>query len=258
MACILATINHRVPFLHDRAALFIGCKILTFSVELTPGGVAEILFSAQGVPPGSRIIRLNYTANGPGLQPIELHGNDVSFRRGHDTIYLYGRSVSMPANDVPSLILQSPVKITVYVTFAEPSIDEQSKSALAQAFAALAAAEYMEMVIPATMAIEFTCKQLINALKSRLALNDKGIKDKDLLSQVIAPIATAVGVPPLAVCIIRKIRRLWGQRDNVAHEGRLWQPYGQQNASAHLAAAVFAFRYLQLLRRSAEDMGLLE
>jgi len=114
------------------------------------------------------------------------------------------------------------------------------------------------MVIPATVAVEFTCKRLITDLKTVLSLDLKGKKDKELLPCVVARhIASAVGVPELRTEILQKVARLWGQRDNVAHQGHLHQPYDRANALPQLAGAVFAFRYCQLLRRKAETTGLL-
>jgi hypothetical protein len=89
-------------------------------------------------------------------------------------------------------------------------------------------------------------------------LNTAGIKDKELLPDIVVRhIATGVCVPELRREILDKVARLWGQRDNVAHRGRLHEPYDGTNAAPQLAAALFAFRYCQLLRRKAEANGLL-
>jgi hypothetical protein len=251
----LATLSHPVSFLHDAAALFIGCKTKMFVVDIARCGVTKVVFHEHGIPEGSRIVRLNYTPSGVGVFPIELHGNDVPLRRGSSLVHLYGMPTDAPASVLSQATAQPPVKVNVYVTFAE--LGEISETALAAAFAALAAADYVEMVIPATTAIEFSCKRLISDLKAPLTLDDARIKDKDLLSRVLPQIAKAVQVPVLANYIVGKAARLWGQRDNVAHTGRLHQPYERANAVPQLAAAVFAFRYCKLLRRSAEVIGLL-
>lgn len=240
--------------MRDKASLFVGCKTKTFSVLVAPGGTTEINFQDHGVPQGSRILRLNYTPTGVGVHPIELHSNDVPLRRGRGNVFLYGKSPYLPVGG----LAEPSVKVTVYAVFAEAAADEYALAALASAFAALAVGEFVEMVIPATMAVEFTCKRLINDLKPALSLDILGIKDKKLLPDVVARhIAVAVGVPELIGEILQKVARLWGQRNNVAHRGHLHQPYDQTNGAPQLAAAVFAFRYCQLLRREAEAKGLL-
>ena len=253
-AAFLATISHPVPFIRDRASLFIGCKTKIFSVFVAPGGTTKIDFHEHGVPQGSRILRLNYTPTEAGVHPIELHSNDVPLRRGRGNVFLYGKSPYPPVGG----LAQPPVKVTVYAVFAEPAADEYVQAALASAFAALAVDEFVEMVIPASMAVEFTCKRLINDLLTALSLNTSGIKDKELLPDVVVRhIAVVVGVPELTSEILQKVARLWGQRDKVAHRGHLHQPYDRTNAAPQLAAAMFAFRYCQLLRREAEAKGLL-
>jgi hypothetical protein len=150
-----------------------------------------------------------------------------------------------------------PVRVGVYVTFSDATDAQHSERELSRAFAALAANELLDMVIPATIAIEFSCKRLISDLREKLALIDENVSDKDLLSDVIPFIARAVHVPNLREEILQKMRRLWGQRDKAAHTGHIHQPYTRESAGLQLAAAVFSFRYLALLRSKAEEQGLL-
>jgi hypothetical protein len=250
----LATICHSNPFIRDKASLFVGYKTKIFSVFVVPGGTTEINFHDHGVPQGSPILRLNYTSTDAAVHPVELHSNDVPLRRRRGNASVYGKSSNPPVGGVA----QPPVKVHVYVVFTGASADEYAQAGLASAFAALAVDELVEMVIPAIMAVEFSCKRLINDLRAALSLNTKGIKDKNLLQDIVARhIAAAVSVPELDSDILEKVARLWGQRDNVAHKGHLYQPYDHTNAEPQLAASVFAFRYCQLLRRKAEEIGLL-
>jgi len=249
----LTTISHQNPFVRDRASLFVGYKAKIFSVVVTPGGTVEIDFHRHGVPQAARILRLNYTSTDVRVHPIELHSNDVPLRRRGGNVFLYGAPLHSSAGEPAP-----PVKVEVYAIFADPVADEYAQVGLTTAFAALAIDELVEMVIPAAMAIEFTCKRLIRDLKRVLSLNTDGIKDKELLPNVVVTqIAVAMGIPALTNEILQKVARLWGQRDKVAHQGCLHQPYDRADAAPQLAAAVFAFRYCQLLRRAAEAKGLI-
>lgn len=253
-AAYLATINHPVPFLHDTAALFVGFKTAIFKVALAPLQQLRVKFTEFGVPDGSRLIRVNYTPAGSGVFPVELHGNEALIRHGRDEVWLYG----VPHGNLP-LEQSEAVEIQVYVAFADPSdIDGQAEDGLARAFVALRQNEFVDMVIPAVMAVEFTCKRLLNDLKTHLGTLDERIKDKDLLHRIIPTVAKLVGVPPLADDICGKVSRLWGQRDSVAHTGRMYLPYDRSAASTQLAAAIFAFRYLTLLRQIAVEKGLIQ
>jgi hypothetical protein len=252
-AAYLKTISHAVPFIRDKASLFIGYQTRLFSVAVAPGGTIEIDFCKHGVPPESRVVRLNYTSTDARVHPIELHSNDVPLRRGRGNVVLYGKPFHTPVGEA-----QPAANVSVYVVSAKHAADEYAQGALATAFAALAVNEFVEMVIPAIMAVEFACKRLISDLVTPLSLNSSGIKDKELLRDIVVrQIAVATGVSPLACDILQKVARLWGQRDSVAHRGHLHTPYDQTNAAPQLAAAVFAFRYCQLLRRKAEAKGLL-
>lgn len=253
----LCTLNHPVPFLHDAAAYFVGFKSAYFQVRLAKGQVLDLRLEDYGVPAGSRLIRLNYTPTGIGVQPVELHGNEALVRRGRDQIALYGRPYdpqNMPAfGDSEG----SSIAVQVCVTFASPDDRiEHAEDALSKAFVALDQNEFVDMVIPAAMAVEFSCKTLCTDFKDAVCLNLRGIQDKDLLTQVVPVIATAVGMNQLSSEICLKVGRLWGQRDSVAHTGRLHQPYARENAVMQLAAAVFTFRYLALLRRLGLEQGL--
>ncbi|WP_413189389.1 hypothetical protein [Paraburkholderia sacchari] len=249
----LTTINHPVPFLHDTAAAFVGFKSAMFTVALAPLQQVHVKFSDYGVPEGSRLIRVNYTPTDIGIIPVELHGNEALVRHGRDNVLLYGVPRSPASADQ-----MQPITVQVYVAFADPGdINGQAEEGLARAFVALSQNEFVDMVIPAVMAVEFTCKRLLTDLKVHLGALDEGVKDKDLLSRVIPSAAGLVGLPPLADDICAKVSRLWGQRDAVAHTGRLFLPYDRSAASKQLAAAVFAFRYLTHLRQMAVEKGLI-
>ncbi len=252
-AAYLTTLNHPVPFLHDTAASFVGFKTVVFKVALAPSQRVQLKFSEYGVPDGSRLIRVNYTPTGVGVLPVELHGNDALVRRGRNEVWLYG----VPHDN--SLCDQlKPVTVQVYVAFADPSdINGQAEDGLARAFVALSQNEFVDMVIPAVMAVEFTCKRLLTDLKSHLGTVDERVKDKDLLCQVVPIAADLVDLPPLVDEICAKVNRLWGQRDAVAHTGHLYLPYERNAAAIQLAAALFTFRYLTLLRQKAVEKGLI-
>ncbi|UVE70214.1 hypothetical protein L2Y90_34475 (plasmid) [Burkholderia pyrrocinia] len=249
----LTTINHVVPFLHDTAASFVGFKTAIFKVAISPSQRLQVKFTEFGIPAGSRLIRVNYTPAGSGVFPVELHGNEALVRHGRDEVWLYG----VPQGD-HSPEQSEPITVQIYVVFADPNdLNGQAEEGLVRAFVALSQNELVDMVIPAVMAVEFTCKRLLTDLKSHLSSIDERVKDKDLLSQVIPTAAGLVGLPPLADEICAKVSRLWGQRDAVAHTGRLYSPYERNAASMQLAAAVFAFRYLTLLRQKAVETGLI-
>ena len=254
----LATLNHPVPFMHDVAAIIVGYKSVFFKFELSSGETIELNLTQHGIPAGSRLIRLNFTPAGTGLFPVELHGNEALFRRGGDRIILYGRP--FPQNHEHGLDTPNPHRITIQVmaTFAEPhGLTEQAEGALSRAFVALSQHELIDMVIPATMAVEFTCKRLINDVRSIVGSSAKRVKDRDLLNKAVPAISTAIGVPRLNTEICSRVVRLWGQRDAVAHTGQLHQPYPRETAAEQLAAAVFAFRYLMLLRAVGTSKGLI-
>ena len=241
----LATIHHPVPFLRDFAAAFVGFKTAIFKVKIAPRQRVEVDFCKLGVPSGARLIRVNYTPEGTTLFPVELHGNDALVKNARDVVWLYG----VPSGVLPVDQLD-PINVTVYVTFFDstnPAL--QTVDGLSKAFVALNQNELVDMVIPAVMAVEFRCKSLLH--KSHpIADQFVNISDKDLLTKPIKNLALSVGFPELNAEVVDKIKRLWGQRDKVAHEGRLHLPYDQQAASVHLAAAVFTVRYLDQLEKA--------
>lgn len=237
----LVSIGHPHPFIRDQVASFVGYQTKHFSVSLAAGDTIEIDFSKYGVPPRSRLIRVNYTAVGDHpVHPIELHSNDVPLRRSGNIVSLYGRPYELHEKKC----IQPPTTVCVKISFFENTANEYTQAAMAKAFEAMFSEEFEEMVIPAIMAVEFSCKYL--ATKQRIDIS--GVKDKNLLSDIIiSRIASSVSVPPLAEEIQSKIKRLWGQRDSVAHKGCLHQPYNIENARPQLSAALFAFYYCQFL-----------
>ena len=253
----IATINHPVPFLHDSISSLIGFKSVFFQIALAPSQTTVLKLAEHGVPVGSRLIRRNYTPMGTSVMPVELHGNDVLVRRRQDEIVLYGRPFD-PASPAGTNELNSPAQISVNITYAEPrQPDEYALDALGRAFSALMLNELEDMVIPATVGVELTCKRLLTDFSAVIGTSGAGVKDKDLLTQVVPLIASAVGVAPLEAEVCHKISRLWGQRDLMAHKGHLHAPYLRENAGAQLVAAIFAFRYLTLLRDRGVRKGII-
>lgn len=249
-----------VPFVHDFVSGLFNCKTSTFIVDLHKNGITEISFNDHGVPKNSRIVRLNYTPQGAGIRAVELHSNNISFSNRRNKAYIYGIPTKIP-NDYPKRDISDTIPLAVYVTYTNlPTSNHDEKNnitdeALATAYACFENDDFIGMILPATIAIEFSCKKLIRDVKKNLELEDEGVKDKDLLQNLIFKISEKLNVKLLNNDIITYMNRLWGQRDNLAHTGKIYEPYKRENAMPQIISAFLIYRYIKILRIQCSTHG---
>jgi hypothetical protein len=108
------------------------------------------------------------------------------------------------------------------------------------------------MLLPASVAVEDEVKRLAAECLSREGLPNHEGRNRALLLDSILPLyCKANGRPWLPASIREKIRRLWGLRDGMAHQGRLDAPLAETDAADLLAAAILSVRFVQIFRATA-------
>jgi hypothetical protein len=67
----------------------IGVKSIVIKIKLIPGQFFSLDFRNYGLPENAKIVELNYTPEGGGLFPAEMHGNSPLQHRGSLVRNLY-------------------------------------------------------------------------------------------------------------------------------------------------------------------------
>ena len=244
-ASILGYIQLNPPFVELLTP--VGVRQSVGQITLVPGSVTELTFSECGVPPGSRILYLNYTPLGPSRTiPIELHGNTPPRRVPQNSVQLYPYTHSG----------QTPTETQVWVMIAW--VPESKESAawnhLVDAFDAVRDDRYSEAIIPANVAVEAS---LYGVLIEALGRSTSPGQAKMLLGAatyyhqlngLLPHLAAVVGAPPLRGEIVDGLNRLLELLNQLAHQGRLQRgDLAAADVIELICSALFGFRYMQFV-----------
>lgn len=233
------------------AFVAIGARTTAFSLDLKANETRELVFKELGVPEDASILSINYTPQGGGCFPIELHGNTPHWgppRGGR--VHLFGRSFPK-TSDEPS---EAPINCAV--TWMKAPDEDDGWSHLLDAYRAYGDKNWRGVIIPANVAAESAISKAMFDLVRRFAgkketeafLSDGATYAHQL--KVVLPMACALaGIPPLAAEIRGHLDRLRKFRNELAHTGSLDSPLEQQRVAELLVAATFGFRYGRFFRR---------
>lgn len=238
----LDSLTKRSALLRTFAASFIGAQQAFFEIDLAPDQVREVTFAEYGVPEDARILYLNYTVEGGGVWPVELHGNEPIRRTTPAAIALYGRPLPKSEGG------QAQNKVNIFVTFVVHSPEEHALSNLAAAFDAFLREDYEAVVVPAAVAVEDTMVRLVNDYLSANGFPTKYRPNKLVIREIILPLACSLkALPSQRTHISALIKALWKHRDDMAHTGRLENSLDSDKAAELLCAAMFEVNYLRFI-----------
>jgi predicted Zn finger-like uncharacterized protein len=246
--CIIAK---RSPFTMFSA---LGAVTNLFSIEMKPGEKRTIDLHDHGLPEDGRVLSLGYTPNFGNLFPLEVHGNfpERCFPPSHVTLY------PMPVDD------QQPrmTVVNVMLTWVRTGGREESWACLLDAAAVYAARRFPDVVIPANVAVEARMTRLVGQLLSG-AVSRKRVRGflteaatyGHQLNVLLPALLSPHGVPMMPDHLRGQLNVLRRLRNRLSHEGVLKAPPDQESAAGYLAAAIFGFRYVDLVLARLEEKG---
>jgi hypothetical protein len=122
----------------------IGARSTFFTVNLALGELLTIKFDEHGLPKDAKILEVNYTPQGGGLFPLEMHGNTPHRHiiSSQVTLYPIPFSKNCPPDDT---------KVGIFVTWVPKTMDDEAWQNLAESFEAFSQNRYSSSIIPADL-----------------------------------------------------------------------------------------------------------
>jgi hypothetical protein len=233
-------------FLENQAFAFIGARQAAFKLHMQPGERLTYRYADYGIPPGSRVLYVNYTPGGAGLFPAELHGNVPPTRRFQgDGVQIY----PVPWGDKPSR-----TELSVLISWVPRTADDDSWDNLVRAFEAYAAKDYPAMIVPANVAVESSLTVLMTRYLEKFVSKNRTesfLQDAATYSHqlnVLLPLIASmsdIAKPPNAV--LEGLNRLRSLRNDIAHDGVIKGTLDQKSAAQVLTAALFGVQYVRYI-----------
>ena len=242
---VLQTI--RGNFMLVQAFAPVGARWTILNITLRPNLQTEVKFADHGVPADANILSVNYTPQGGGLFPIEIHGNTPQRHVIPPIVYLWPRPLGEGSH--------SETTVNVMVTWVPHTAEDEAWQNLIDAFQAYVIGRYQSEVVPANVAVESKLARLLAKFLYKSAKQDNvdsflkdGATYGHQLNVLLPALLSRTGAPRLPTHIHTALNRLKNLRHQMAHRGVLDNPLEKDEAAELLCAALFVFHYLNLIR----------
>ena len=234
--------------LHRSSAVaLIGGREVSHWLTISPGEIVDVDLTVLGVPAGSRILYVIVTPDAGGVIPVELTSNELRRPRTGTALTLYGRAMKMPGREPGA------TRVSLLITFVTHGDDEHEIASLADAFEAFQWDDFAGMVVPAAVAVEDSLERLFTKFTSYRRLTRSNVGRDGLLLSILPLISDDILLPRLTPEIAIRVKRLWGLRDMIAHNGRFSEDVSLEQAAEKLCAAIFACRYVRIAAKGLDD-----
>ncbi len=233
-------------FMSSQAFSAIGANSSIIEFYLKPNERTSFKFSEHGIPESAKILHINYTPQGGGYFPIEVHGNDATRKERSDQVVVF----PMPIGEDQ----EHETKVCAFVTWVEHSNIDASWKNMISAFEAYSANDYQSAIVPANVAVESVVtpflyeyiNQYIGKKRVKTFLDEAATYGHQL--NVILPlIVSMLGLPTLNNSIRGSLNRLRSYRNDIAHQGNTGGDLTKEVVAEMLCASLFAFYYIKHL-----------
>ncbi len=148
--------------------------------------------------------------------------------------------------------------VNMAVTYMPKTSDQILFENLANAYEHFLVDSYEEMILPSAVALEYAIEWATVKVLKEVKLPANLSHSKRLSLEVIIPLICRLhGIPLLDRRIMGPVVKLWGLRNEMAHEGGLKNSLELGDAAQLLAAAMFCLNYLVYFRDSVNmNMGI--
>ena len=96
-------------------------------------------------------------------------------------------------------------------------------------------------------------ERLFTKFTSYRRLTRSNVGRDGLLLSILPLISDDILLPRLTPEIANRVKRLWGLRDMIAHNGRFSEDVSLEQAAEKLCAAIFACRYVRIAAKGLDD-----
>lgn len=237
----------RENFMLNQAFSVIGANAKIIEVVLNPETRTCIKLSDHQIPSNARVLYVNYTPQGGGLFPLEVHGNVPHRRILGEEIWLYPAVMNKEA-------AASETKVSVMITWISHDKDEIELLSITDAFDAYSNNQFLDSIVPANVAVESALSKLLsNYIGSIVAkqrtedfLTDAATYSSQL--NVVLPLIVALkDLPEIPDNIRGLLNKLRSYRNQIAHTGATKKELTKEDTADVLCAALFGLRYISLI-----------
>lgn len=243
IACMEVEDNH----LGNQAFAFLGARTAIFKLTLREGQRVVYRFRDFGVPDNANVLYVNYTPDGGGLFPMELHGN-VSKPK------IFSNEIGLFPVPFDNRKVIGDTEVTVMVSWVPPSPDDDSFQSLVAAFEAYSNGRYQSMIVPANVTIESALSRLLTRYLKHVVSKKYA---EDFLENaatyghqlnVILPVITNLqNLPHLPNPVRGSLNDLRNYRNQLAHSGVLKEKLTKKTTARLLCGSLFGLHYVRHL-----------
>ena len=229
----------------------VGAYTTLFVLRMKPNEITPLDLADIGVPADAHILNMNYTPNGPGLFPIEVHGNAPIRHFAPHKLQLFGLPFGEPATSTP---------VAISVSWVQTVHGEESWQNLVQALEAYSINKFDSAIVPANVAVESRLASLLQEYYSRFASQNR---IEDFLTNratysyqlnVLLPVMTHyLNFPNLPNHIVAELNKLRNMRNNIAHKGKLAKRLDKSDCARLVCASIFGFGFVELLEKQLRE-----
>lgn len=237
----------RENFMLNQAFSALEANTSLINLSLEPNTRTKIKLSDNGIPCDARVLYINYTPQGGGLFPIEIHGNVPHRRIIGDEIWLY----PIPIRNSKDI---STTKVSVMITWVNHSSDEKSQINITDAFESYSTKQYQDAIVPANVAVESALSKLLTMFLSEIVGNERtenfltnAATYNSQLNVVLPLIANLKGLQVLPDNIRGLLNKLRDLRNQIAHTGNTKNELTKNDTADVLCAALFGLKYILLI-----------
>jgi hypothetical protein len=223
----------------------LGAKSTSFLFDLAPGEIKTLDFTEKGVPQSAVVISVNYTPQGGGCFPVEIHNNEARARSSRPRATVVGVALGETPGEA---------KIAVSVTWVDELEEPEAWTLLADAFQAATDNRFSRVVVPAYSAFEITVSRLIRELllkvssKTAVTTFMSDLSSAAALNVMVPFLCSHTGLKNLPEGIRNSLARLRSLRNTAVHEGLREINVKKDEIAELLCAAVFGFEFIRYAR----------
>lgn len=237
----------RNNFMLNQAFSVIGANSKIIEITLKPESRTCIKLSDHEIPINARVLYVNYTPQGGGLFPLEMHGNVPHRRILGDEIWLYPAVLSKDK-------VVSETKVTVMITWIAHGEDEIELLSITDAFDSYSNNQFLDSIIPANVAVESAISKLLSNYISKVVAKNRtedfltnAATYSSQLNVVLPLIVSMKGLPEMPDSIRGLLNKLRDYRNQIAHNGVTKRKLTKEDTADVLCASLFGLRYLSLI-----------
>lgn len=233
----------KANFMFNGALDLVDAKTTRLQITMEPDKEYIVDFNQSGIPKDATIYDINYSPQGIGVTPLEMHGATPQRHKAPRIVRVYARPLSL-AGQGPG-----PVDVIVSAKWVPHAGSNIALQYLIDAFVYFCQKDYKSMTRSAQLTIEHDLREIIRAFMKSVVPNETPLIPEYArqLKFLLPFLVRLQGLSELDTKIVRLLDQLREARNKCSHPGEPDYHIDREQASSFLTAALFGYHYLQRL-----------